>query len=72
MSIKALNYLRAKRNDRLRETDSYMIQDWPIDDAKKTEWKKYRQALRDLPANSTPEFNEKRDLIGVTWPTKPE
>tara|TARA_B100000212_G_scaffold295381_1_gene238424 strand:+ start:820 stop:1035 length:216 start_codon:yes stop_codon:yes gene_type:complete len=68
---KAENYLRAKRNENLRETDCYMIPDWPISDSKKTEWRIYRQALRDLPENSSPEFDENKQLIGVNWPVKP-
>ena len=36
------------------------------------EWKTYRQALRDLPANSKPNLDDKLNLTGVTWPTKPE
>ena len=37
------------------------------------EWKTYRQALRDLPASSTPKldsYNE-LDLTSVSWPTEP-
>lgn len=32
----------------------------------------YRQALCDLPANSTPTLDENGNLTGVEWPTKPE
>ena len=36
-------------------------------------WKTYRQALRDLPASSSPKLNaqEGLDFTSVTWPTKP-
>ena len=36
-------------------------------------WKTYRQALRDLPASSTPKLNsiDDLDMTSVTWPTKP-
>ena len=36
-------------------------------------WKTYRQALRDLPASSTPTLDSSKnlDLTSVTWPTKP-
>jgi len=70
--IKAMNYLRAKRNEKLAETDHYMISDWPITDEKREEWKIYRQKLRDLPSNSEEAKRlEDGSLINVTWPTKP-
>ena len=47
--------LRYKRNQLLAKTDVTMS------DA----WKTYRQALRDLPANTT-------DPLNPTWPKKPE
>jgi len=34
-------------------------------------WIDYCQALRDLPANSTPALNENGQLTGVNWPTPP-
>ena len=36
-------------------------------------WKTYRQALRDLPASSTPKLNsdDNLDMSSVTWPTPP-
>jgi len=35
-------------------------------------WIDYCQALRDLPANSTPTLDENGQLTGVNWPTPPE
>ena len=32
----------------------------------------YRQSLLDIPENNTPELDSDGNLIGVTWPTKPE
>jgi hypothetical protein len=52
--------LREKRNTLLVETDWRGTQDLTMPDA----WKTYRQALRDLPANTA-------DPTDVTWPTKP-
>jgi len=51
--------------------------DWQMMKANETNvgidnWKTYRQALRDLPANSTPSLDENGNLTGVTWPNKPE
>jgi hypothetical protein len=35
-------------------------------------WKIYRQALRDLPVNASPQIDENGQLTNVTWPTKPD
>lgn len=60
------NQLREKRNKLLYESDIYVHSDrWSsYDDAKKIEWTTYRQALRDLPANTSDPFNP-------VWPVKP-
>jgi hypothetical protein len=55
--------LREKRNAHLTETDWTQVPDAPS--AGKTAWATYRQALRDLPANTS-------DPVNPTWPTKPE
>lgn len=34
-------------------------------------WIDYCQALRDLPANSTPALDENGNLTGINWPTPP-
>ena len=52
--------IRLKRNQLLAETDYLALADVALTD----EMKAYRQALRDLPAN-TP------DPANVVWPTKP-
>jgi len=64
-----MNLLREERNKRLAETDWMANSDVTMTDA----WKTYRQALRDLPASSTPKLNsiEGLDMTSVTWPTKP-
>ena len=68
-SMEAMNLLREERNSRLAKTDWRASSDLILSDA----WKTYRQALRDLPANSTPtlDSNYELDLTSVTWPTKP-
>lgn len=53
--------LRAKRNQLLAESDWTVMSDTPTSTAA---WKTYRQALRDLPANTTDPFNP-------VWPTPP-
>ena len=65
----------------LREERDRLIglSDWRITKAKETStnipaaWKTYRQALRDLPASSTPKLdsNDNLDMSSVTWPTPP-
>jgi hypothetical protein len=52
--------LRSKRNQLLAETDYFANTDVTMPDAMRT----YRQALRDLPANTT-------DPANPVWPTKP-
>ena len=52
--------LRNRRNLRLRNTDEWALSDRTMSTAQK----EYRQALRDLPANTS-------DPTDITWPTKP-
>ena len=65
--------LRKKRDQLLLESDIKALPDSPKTDSKREEWKTYRQALRDLPATSTPKITneEQFDESSVTWPTKP-
>lgn len=64
--------LRHERNIKLLETDKYSINDWPhASEEVKQAWITYRQELRDLPSNSTPQQDENGNLTNVTWPTLP-
>jgi len=54
--------LKLIRAMELKDSDWRVGEDSPV--TNKEEWKTYRQALRDLPANTT-------DPTNVTWPTKP-
>lgn len=56
--------LRQTRDKFLLESDWSQGADSPLSSSKKTEWATYRQALRDLPANTS-------DLANPPWPTKP-
>jgi len=56
------NNLRKERQALLADSDWRLLEDSGV--TNKEEWKTYRQALRDLPANTT-------DPTNVTWPTKP-
>jgi len=61
--------LRMIRDSKLAQSDWRMVTDYPNSDQEA--WKIYRQALRDLPSNVTPEWNqETRELI-VDYPEEP-
>ena len=59
--ISLLQNLRIERNQLLAETDYLALSDATLTD----EMRAYRQALRDLPANTA-------DPANPVWPTKPE
>ena len=61
--------LRRERDRLITETDWWVLPDRTPTD----EQLAYRQALRDLPDNSTPVLDNTTSLgiSGVTWPTKP-
>ena len=61
LPIYLLKLLRRERNARLAETDWWVLPDRTAT----AEQLAYRQALRDLPANTT-------DPANPVWPTKPE
>ena len=69
IALEELKLLREERNKRLAATDWRANADVGLTDA----WKTYRQALRDLPANSpSASINTVTGkLENVTWPTKP-
>ena len=54
---------RETRNELLAASDWTQANDSPLTTAKKTKWKTYRQALRDLPSSS--------DWPNVTFPEEP-
>ena len=64
-----MRLLRVERDTRIAKTDWRASSDLTLSDA----WKTYRQALRDLPANSSPTLDSEYDLnfSSVTWPTEP-
>ena len=60
-----LKKLRAERDALLSQTDKYATIDFPHgSEAAKQAWLDYRQALRDLPANTT-------DAENPVWPEAP-
>ncbi|SHH27272.1 phage tail assembly chaperone [Flavobacterium defluvii] len=58
-----LENLRTSRNTLLTESDWTQLDDSPLDEEKKAEWKIYRQALRDL--------TDLDDLTSIIWPKQP-
>lgn len=56
--------LRVERDLRLAASDWTQFPDSPLPAAARTEWRAYRQALRDLPAAT-------EDPAAVDWPTPP-
>ena len=68
-----MRLLRKERNQLLSETDWMVTRSIETGVAMSNDWKTYRQALRDLPASSSPSLDEFYDLdfSSVTWPTEP-
>lgn len=56
--------VRSERNEKLKACDWTVLTDSPLTTAKKTEWKAYRTALRDITSDSG-------FPASVTWPTEP-
>ena len=56
--------LRATRDNLLQNSDWTVLVDCQLSTSKITEWKTYRQTLRDLPANTS-------DFSSPTYPTEP-
>ena len=57
--------LRIERNKLLKSSDKYTILDWPhATEEVKQAWLDYRQALRDLPSNTS-------DPENPVWPVAP-
>ncbi len=78
--VTALNDAEPMRLLRVERDRLIGQSDWRIVKAKETStnipaaWKTYRQALRDLPASSTPKLIDDTDFLdmsSVTWPTPP-
>ena len=63
-----MRLLRLQRNTLLSATDWQVLPDLSPSQAVLD----YRQALRDLPENSTPALDENGQLNNVTWPEMPE
>jgi hypothetical protein len=60
----ALEELRIERNSRLNACDWTQLPDAPLSQEEKQAWASYRQALRDVPENTS-------DLLNPVWPIAP-
>ena len=67
-SKEPMRRLREKRDQLIAATDWWVLPDRTPTQAQLD----YRQALRDLPANSEPQLDENGQLTNVNWPTPPE
>ena len=68
-----MRLLRVERDRLLAACDWVVLTDSQLSTSKKTEWKTYRQSLRDLPASSSPTLDSdgNLDMSSVTFPTEP-
>ena len=61
-----------QRNQLLKESDVYMLPDFPHASAEaKQAWIDYRQVLRDITKTAVPIYTEQQTIEGVEWPQKP-
>lgn len=65
----SLTCLKVKqiRNDLLKESDVYMLSDYPISEEEREKWKEYRQKLRDL----TLQDSWPNDIVNIEIPVAP-
>lgn len=69
-----MDFIRRDRDEKLLESDRYMLPDFPITEEKREEWKIYRQALRDITSNislSDIVVDNTFTVNGCNWPTPP-
>ena len=70
--VEAMTKLRSERDALFPATDKYVMRDYPINDETFKKWKRYRQALRDLPRTARPTLDADGNLTDVEWPTPPQ
>lgn len=70
----ALNLLREKRNNLIKQSDIYILPDYPHQsDLIREKWYTYRKQLRDLPSFVIPSLNNDGTLdeTSFSWPIPP-
>ena len=68
-----MRLLRVERDKKLTNSDWVVTKATEEGTSVSSEWKTYRQALRDLPASANPSVDSRGelDLTSVTFPTEP-
>ena len=72
LALESQKQLRLKRNRLLTESDWTGLVDTALTAEQSAKFKLYRQKLRDLPSGASPSLDNAGELVGVTWPEKPE
>lgn len=68
----AMDKLRQKRNNLLKETDKYVMPDFPHEsEEKRILWLNYRKILRNLPLLCGTSLTENGEIEDVPWPVEP-
>ena len=70
-NAKPMVELRRQRDARLAECDWVVTKALESGSSVASNWKTYRQQLRDLPSSASPQLDNDENLTNVTWPTKP-
>ena len=70
-NAKPMTELRRQRDARLAECDWVVTKALESGSSVASNWKTYRQQLRDLPSSASPQLDSNENLTNVTWPTKP-
>ena len=68
-----MRLLRVERDKKLTNSDWVVTKATEGGTSVSSEWKTYRQALRDLPASANPSVDSRGELnlTSVTWPSQP-
>ena len=70
-NAKPMVELRRQRDARLAECDWVVTKALESGSSVASNWKTYRQQLRDLPSSASPQLDSDDNLTNVTWPTEP-
>lgn len=71
-AVEAMRQVREIRDQLLKETDWVVVKYAETGSEIPSNWKTYRQQLRNITENCTPYYQDDRILAGVEWPTKPQ
>ncbi len=71
-AAEAMRQVREIRDQLLKETDWVVVKYAETGSEIPSNWKTYRQQLRDITNNCSPYYQDDKFLSGVSWPTKPQ